>query len=63
MTRVQINLYPRINVPTDVPLTPSQERSMQDMQRGKFYTKRRAIENKLADRELQKQLQEPYDEI
>lgn len=63
MSHVQINLYPRINVPADVPLTPSQEKTMQDMQRGKFYAKRRAIENKLADRELEKQLRDPYDEI
>lgn len=61
MTHVHITLTPRTEIPKDVPLTPTQERSMQDIQRGKFYDKRRAIENKLADRELNKLLEEPYD--
>ena len=62
MTRVGINIYPSINIPKDIPLTSTQLENMEDRRGNVHYMKRREIENLLHDRELAKQLQEPYDE-
>lgn len=63
MTRVHINIHPRINPPKDIPLTDAQLENVEDRRGNIHYMKRREIENLLHDRELANSLKEPYDDF